>query len=122
MINLKKAIILTPYKDNSKENIKYAKLALLDSLLRGEAPFASHLLYTQVLDYNIPKERELGIEAESNWYQKADLCAVYTDNGFSPDMREGIKKAKENDIEIEIRSIDDKLDFNKARNQIDGLV
>ena len=37
-------------------------------------------------------------------------------------MREEIKKAKENDVEIELRSIDDKLDFNKARNKIDGLV
>ncbi len=50
------------------------------------------------------------------------LCAVYTDKGFSSDMREGIKKAKENNVEIELRSIDDKLDFNKARNKIDGLV
>ncbi|RCW50423.1 hypothetical protein [Halanaerobium sp. ST460_2HS_T2] len=121
-MNLKNVIILTPYKGESKENIRYAKLALLDSLLRGEAPFARHLLYTQVLDYNIPKEREVGIEAGISWYQKADLCAVYTDNGFSSDMREGIQRAKENDVEIELRSIDDKLDFNKARNKIDGLV
>src|SRR5690606_40243334 len=37
-------------------NQDYARAALRDSLLRGEAPFASHLLYTQagVLDDDIP--------------------------------------------------------------------
>lgn len=117
---MKNVIIESPYKGDCKENIKYARLALLDSLLRGEAPIASHLLYTQVLNDNIPKERKMGIEAGISWYEKADLCAVYTDNGFSSGMRDGIKKAKKHNVEIELRSIKDKLSFNKTRTQIEG--
>jgi hypothetical protein len=36
-----------------RRNIRYAQLCVLDCLQRGEAPFASHLLYTQVLDDGI---------------------------------------------------------------------
>lgn len=119
---MKNVIIESPYKGDCKENIKYARLALLDSLLRGEAPIASHLLYTQVLNDDISKERKMGIEAGISWYGKADLCAVYTDNGFSSGMREGIKKAKKHNVEIELRSIKDKLEFNKTRSQIKGKI
>jgi hypothetical protein len=34
-------------KRTVKENIEYARLCVRDSLSRGEAPIASHLLYTQ---------------------------------------------------------------------------
>ena len=30
-----------------EENVAYARAAVRDSLLRGESPIASHLLYTQ---------------------------------------------------------------------------
>ncbi len=45
------AVILeSPYGGTPEEverNVKYARACLRDCLLRGEAPFASHLLYTQ---------------------------------------------------------------------------
>ena len=43
----------------------YARACVRDSLLRGEAPIASHLLYTQpgVLRDNVAGEREQGIAA-----------------------------------------------------------
>ena len=44
-------IIESPFKGNTPaeeaENIAYAKEVMRDSLYRGEAPFASHLLYPQ---------------------------------------------------------------------------
>lgn len=43
-------------------NTYYARAAILDCLLRGEAPYASHLLYTQVLDDD-DEERRRGMEA-----------------------------------------------------------
>jgi len=78
-----------------------------DSLSRGEAPIASHLLYTQpgILDDNIPEERKKGIESGLAWQRVADLIAVYTDFGISSGMWEGIQKAKMNEIEIEYRMI-----------------
>ena len=41
----------------------YARACVADCLRRGEAPIASHLLYTQpgVLDDDVPEERAQGI-------------------------------------------------------------
>jgi hypothetical protein len=47
-------IIESPYAGDPDGNLAYARAALADSLARGEAPFASHLLYPQVLDDMIP--------------------------------------------------------------------
>lgn len=64
-------IIESPYTGPTPEavaaNVAYARACLLDSLRRSEAPIASHLLYTQVLDDKIPEERALGIEAGLAW-------------------------------------------------------
>lgn len=46
-----------------ERNTWYARAAMLDCLLRGEAPFLSHLLYGQVLDDDVPADRKLGMEA-----------------------------------------------------------
>ncbi len=67
---------------------------MLDSLGRGEAPFASHLLYTQFLDDNDPGQRALGLRAGQSWLLKAEAVAVYTDLGISPGMKIGIHLAE----------------------------
>jgi hypothetical protein len=46
-----------------ERNTWYARAAMLDCLLRDEAPFTSHLLYGQCLDDDVPKERKLGMAA-----------------------------------------------------------
>ncbi len=56
-------VIESPYAGDVERNVAYARRCLLDSLRRGEAPFASHLLYTQVLNDTIPADRERGISA-----------------------------------------------------------
>ena len=38
-------VLESPYSGDIKGNTKYARMALRDSLARGEAPIASHLLY-----------------------------------------------------------------------------
>jgi len=54
-----------PTIDAVLENVNYAKRCVKDCLKRGEAPIASHLLFTRrgILDDTIPEERALGIEA-----------------------------------------------------------
>lgn len=82
-----------PTRSGIITNVAYALLAMRDSLNRGEAPFASHLLYTLVGNDNDPYERELGILAGLAIGQKADATAVYTDLGISPGMVRGIEAA-----------------------------
>lgn len=78
-----------------ERNKRYARALLRESLLRGEAPIASHLLYTQerVLDDTVGAEREMGIEAGLLWGEKASATVVGSDLGTSRGMKAGIERA-----------------------------
>jgi hypothetical protein len=80
---------------------------MLHSIRLGEAPLASHLLYTQFLDDTIPEQRALGIRAGLEFYRVAEACVVYTDLGLSTGMRAGITRAKKFQVPIEYRSLND---------------
>lgn len=70
---MRRVVVESPYgSDDPKiieRNIRYARACLHDCLLRGEALYASHLLYTQdgVLRDEVPEERTLGMEAGFAW-------------------------------------------------------
>lgn len=98
--------IESPFAGDVAHNVNYARAALLDSLKRGEAPFASHLLYTQVLDDTVPELRKQGMEAGKAWTDRADLIAVYTDLGISDGMKWGIEQAEKRGIEVVHRTIE----------------
>ena len=92
-----------------EENLQYARCCLSHSLAQGESPFASHLIYTQVLDDTVAAQREIGLSLASAWYEVADLCAIYTDRGISDGMKRGIEFANKIGLQTEERSIlDDK--------------
>jgi len=92
-----------------EENLRYVRAAMHDCLLKGEAPYASHALYTQpgVLDDQVPAERELGINGGFAWNTKADVSIFFVDRGISSGMKQGIKNAIECRRPIEIRSLAD---------------
>ncbi|WP_343232559.1 hypothetical protein [Microvirga antarctica] len=100
-------IVESPYAGNVHLHERYARAALVDCLRRGEAPFASHLLYTQpgVLDDGIQEERALGIEAGLMWGAKADATVVYMDLGLSGGMLAGVERAQAEGRPIEVRTI-----------------
>lgn len=99
-------IIESPFAGNIPENIAYARKCVADSLARGEAPIASHLLHPQLLDDNDPAQRQLGIDAGLAWYRVADKCAVYMDRGESSGMRTGIACAHLYGVPVEVRTIE----------------
>ena len=108
---MKLVILESPYAGKTKEevarNVAYARRALRDSLTRGEAPLASHLIYTQpgVLRDKVPEERALGIAAGLAWSKVAHGAVVYTDLGITPGMAQGIKRHKSEGTFIEYRQI-----------------
>lgn len=102
---LKRVIIESPYAGDVERNTIYAKRALLDSLLQGEAPFVSHLLYTLVLDDKEPKERTIGFQCNFAWYEGAEACVVYTDYGISRGMKTGMRFASSRGLPLEERTI-----------------
>lgn len=106
---MKRVILESPYAGDIERNTAYGRRALRDSLLRGEAPIASHLLYTQagVLDDRDPAERGLGIDAGLAWRDVAEITAVYVDRGISAGMEFGIEAARAADRPVEYREIGD---------------
>lgn len=111
-MSLVRVVIESPYASSTmqgrKDNITYLRRCLRDSLMRGEAPFASHAIYTQfgVLDDSVPEERHLGIEAGLEWGSSAKYVAVYVDRGISPGMCYGIARASRRGAYIETRALD----------------
>lgn len=102
-----RVIVESPYAGDVEANIQYARECVKDSLKRGEAPIASHLLYTQpgILNDEIAEERQLGIDAGLVWREVAEKHIFYIDRGMSSGMEYAEKLAKENNIPIEYRRI-----------------
>lgn len=104
---MRRVILESPYAGDVVANVEYARRCVRDSLMRGEAPIASHLLYTQpgILDDNIAAERKLGINAGLAWRDVAEASVVYTDRGISDGMRYGIAAARGAGLSVEYRSL-----------------
>lgn len=98
--------LLSPLSGDVEANLAYARRALLDSLRRGEAPFAPHLLYTQVLDDRVPADRALGMTVGAAFLPLVARGAAYVDLGVSPGMRAEIDALRELGVPIEVRLID----------------
>jgi hypothetical protein len=104
---LLRVIIESPYAGDIEANTAYAKRAVMDSLHRGEAPIASHLLFPQpgILKEAEPAERRLGIDAGHAWLPAAQLVAFYLDRGESPGMAQARLRARDAGISTENRMI-----------------
>lgn len=104
---MKRVILESPYAGDVNRNIRYAREAVRHSLSLGEAPIASHLLYTQpgILDDKIPKERQWGIDAGLAWKTVAEATVVYIDLGITAGMEHGIAVAKRWGIPVLYRRI-----------------
>jgi hypothetical protein len=94
---VRRVVIESPYSGDVAANVAYARACVRDSLRRGEAPIASHLLYTQdgILRDSIPEERSLGMRAGWEWYGCADAIVFYLDRGWSGGMLRGLEIAAE---------------------------
>jgi hypothetical protein len=110
---MKRVILESPYQGGLIArwlNVRFARACMRDCLMRGEAPIASHLLYTQrgVLNDDVPDERELGINAGHAWISSADAMVVYMPKlgVVTPGMNIGIQKARAIGIPIEFRRLE----------------
>lgn len=104
---IRRVILESPYKGATRRNRIYGRVCVRDCLLKGEAPIASHLLYTQpgVLRDHIDHERQRGIDAGLAWRHVADATVVYCDLGVTAGMQYGIQAAEAAGIPIEYRTL-----------------
>ncbi len=104
-------IIESPYAASATHTVadheRYARACMADCLARGEAPYASHLLYTQpgVLDDTKPEERKKGKDAGFAWRSVCTKTVVYTDLGNSRGMIAGMENALAAGHEVECRTL-----------------
>ena len=120
VVQMKLVILESPYAGDISANEEYARLCVRDSLSRGEAPIASHLLYTQptILNDDDPIDRQWGIDAGLAWKAVAHGSVVYVDKGITKGMEYGIAAAKAAGIPVEMRRLSDQLYSATLRNNI----
>jgi hypothetical protein len=107
---MKRVIIESPFagrgpdeesqRIDNLENINYARACVRHCILRGEAPIASHLLYTQdgILKDGVHQERMLGIQAGLSWFRAAEQIYFFTDRGWSKGMIGALEFYKRNNV------------------------
>jgi hypothetical protein len=108
---MRRVIVESPYAGKGPAaielNVLYVRAALNHCLHNGDAPFASHGLYTLpgVLDDQVPEDRALGMKAGFAFIETTVATIVYEDLGVSGGMISGIKIALELGHPIERRRI-----------------
>lgn len=113
---MRKVVIESPYAGKTasdvEKNLRYLRAAMHDCFLRGDAPYASHGLYTQpgVLDDRDEAERNLGIQAGFAWRDACEVTVVYADLGMTRGMQYGVDDANKKGRPIEFRYLGEDWD------------
>lgn len=104
---MRRVIVESPFAGDIEANLTYVRACMRDCLIRGEAPFASHALYTQpgILDDGVEVERIFGINAGHAWMYGAEAVVVYQDRGISKGMEQGIASARIRGLPVEYRTL-----------------
>jgi hypothetical protein len=82
----------SPWRGDVLRNRAYAIMAMRDSIARGEAPYASHMMIAghDILDDDSQSERDLGIAIGTAWLKVCEAIVVYCDYGISGGMQHRI--------------------------------
>ena len=102
----KRAILESPFAGDVESNKLYAKRCLRDMFERGEAGFASHLIYPSLFAKYSKEQRAAGLAAGAAWTPVAELCAAYIDLGWTEGMRQGVKRAHDAGVPVVVRFLD----------------
>jgi hypothetical protein len=125
----KYAVIESPFKGENKAqetlHRAYLEACLRDSILNhGEAPIASHKLYTDALDDSVANERAIGIHVG---LELAKVCArsvFYIDLGMSEGMERyglpGARAAKREVIYRRLGGMWSALKYLELIDRLDG--
>ncbi len=106
---MRKVVVESPLSGDFEKNSLYTKLACIDCIRRGEAPYASHIFLTLFLDDTNPEQRSLGMKTGFIWAQCCTKRVVYQDLGISKGMQEGIDHGNRFFQEIEYRNLPEDL-------------
>jgi len=91
---MKLVYICSPYAGDIEANVRFARTACLYAAEQGCAPVPVHLLYPQLLDDNIPAQREIGIQMGLRVLASCDelwLCGERISHGMSCEIAEAVR-------------------------------
>lgn len=111
-MNFIPTVLESPFAGDVDKNIRYARTCMHDMIVNhNEAPFASHLLYTQegVLRDEISEERTMGIEAGFAFREICNKSVFYVDLGMSNGMELGKADAEKKGKQVEVRNLPEGL-------------
>lgn len=108
-LTAKLVVVESPLSGDFARNVLYAKFCMLDCFHRNEFPYASHLLYTQILNDQIPEHRAAGMQAGFRWAELAEMRVFYIDLGMSQGMIEGMLAAQQCGQVIRLRKLEKDL-------------
>lgn len=94
--------IASPLSGEIEQNLRFARQACRYAIAEGTAPFAPHLLYTQMLDDTDPEERQAGIDMGKRILERCDELWLCGDR-ISPGMAE--EKEFAESLGIPVRSV-----------------
>lgn len=89
---MKLVAISSPYSGNVGENVTFALEVCWYALQTGYAPFAPHLLYTQMLDDSSPSDRILGHDAGLYWGMASDEVWFCLLEGLHSELSPGMRQ------------------------------
>lgn len=123
--HMRRVIIESPFSASGgagtvADNVRYARAACMDAVMRQEIPFASHIFFTQFLDDKNPKHRELGIQMGFDFWQKAELVLFYVDLGMSEGMKNALAKCVMEDKPFEKRRLADRARIEANMQRLDA--
>lgn len=113
---MKLVYICSPYAGEVERNIRFAQEACHYAISQNCAPVAVHLIYPQLLDDMVPKERKIGIQmglrilitCEELW-----LCGSCISTG----MLYELKEAERLSIPVRRVSEDEIMEHSKIRKE-----
>jgi hypothetical protein len=89
---VKRVFVCSACRGDVAANVEVARAACREVLRVGDAPFAPHLLYPDLLDDDVPAERALGMEAGRRWLAMSHEVLVVGE--VTAGMREEIATAE----------------------------
>lgn len=89
-----RVFICSKYAGDIEHNARVAQALCRMALEAGLAPFAPHLLYTQILDDSDPAQRDLGISTGLRFMETCDVVWVYVGEGVSDGMHREVEHAQ----------------------------
>ena len=94
-----KVYIVSKYAGDTETNVQNALEYCRFAIKKRRIPFASHLLYPQMLDDNVEAEREIGTQYGLAWLRVCDEIWCFGTER-SPGMERELQEAKRLDKQI----------------------